>query len=344
MPRRLVALARQTRLWPLWGRLVVTAAIVVVAFGLRWLLLGPGAGYPYLLAFPAVIVAGLIFNRGSAFFAVALSAVLGVFLFIAPWGTFAIPDPVDAVAFVVFLACGLFIAVLIEDLHAAVLEITEVNKRLALAEAEQNMLRQEAAHRRQNDLQRLIATLQLQAQASRDERVRTALNDATGRVQALARVDRRFEQHRNGPTTVDTRDLLEGLAEDLRKSGGAELRPIAFAVRAEAHELAREQAVSLGLVATELIMNALKYAFPQDRAGMISVDFHREGEDLVLIVADDGIGFDPAAAPKGTGLGGRLVRALVAQLGGRAETRSGAAIGGTVCTIRFPAQSPGPAD
>jgi two-component sensor histidine kinase len=91
-------------------------------------------------------------------------------------------------------------------------------------------------------------------------------------------------------------------------------------------------------VATELVANALKYAFPEERAGTVSVGFQREGEGFALTVTDDGVGFDPAAAPKGTGLGGKLVRALVAQLGGRVEVRSGGAQGGTVCTIRFPAR------
>jgi hypothetical protein len=61
-------------------------------------LLGPGAGYPYLVAFPAVIVSGLVFNRGSAFLAVALSALLAASLSAAPGGGLHIPDRTDAVA------------------------------------------------------------------------------------------------------------------------------------------------------------------------------------------------------------------------------------------------------
>jgi two-component sensor histidine kinase len=340
MPRRLTTRTQRTRRWPLWARLLATAAVVLTAFGLRGVLLGPGPGYPYLLAFPAVIVCGLAFGRGSAFLAVALSALLGGLLFVAPTDDLYVSDPRDAVALVLFLAIGTVIAAIVEDLHAAVHEATEVNQRLAAAEAGQRVLRREAAHRRQNDLQRLISTLRLQAQASRDEAVRAALDEAIGRVQALARVDQGFERGGDGHGAVDTRDLLTGLIADLRQSGGAELRPIAFEVLAEAHEVSREQAVSLGLVATELVGNALKYAFPEERAGTVSVGFRREGEHFVLIVADDGVGFDPAAPPRGTGLGGRLVRALAAQLGGRVEVQSGGdARGGTTCTVRFPARA-----
>src|SRR4051812_42160331 len=122
MPRRIAKLARWTRLSPLWARLLATTVTVTVAFGLRWVLLGPGPGYPYLLAFPAVIVSGLAFNRGSAFLAVALCAVLGVFLCVTPVGSLQTPDPRDALALVLFLATGVFIAGLIEDLHGAVHE------------------------------------------------------------------------------------------------------------------------------------------------------------------------------------------------------------------------------
>jgi two-component sensor histidine kinase len=309
--------------------------IVLVAFGFRWLLIGPGGRDPYVITFPAVIVSGLVFNRGCAFFAVFLSALLAA-LSVTPRGGFFVPDRADAVALILFLGAGLFIAVLIEDLHAAVRELTQANRRLAWAEAQQDALRREAAHRRRNDVQRLIATLRLQAQASQDERARGALHEAMARIQAFARIDLRFEAE--GP--VNAHDLFTGLVADLRQGRAAELRPIAFAVAAEAHELSREQAVSLGLIATELIVNALKYAFPKERAGTLSIGFRRGGENFVLTVADDGVGFDPAAAAKGTGLGRKLVRALAAQLGGQVEIRSGDAQGGTVCIVRFPARPP----
>ena len=340
MPRRLIVLARRSRSWPLWARYLATSAIVLAAIGLRWVLLGPGAGYPYLLLFPAVVASGLAFDRGSAVFAAVLSASIAVAVFVAPVGAPYVRDLNDAVALLLFLASGIAIATVIEDMHKAISELAEANKRLAAAEAEQEVLRQEAAHRRQNDLQRLIATLRLQAQASPDERVRAALEEAMGRMRALARVDMRFERHRGAAATVDTHDLLIGLAEDLRQAAGAELRPVAFAVSAEAHELPREQAIPLGLVATELIANALKYAFPAERAGAVSIDFRRDGEEFVLSVADDGIGFDPASEPHGTGLGRKLVRALVSQLHGRADVRTGEGGGGTRCVVRFPARMP----
>ena len=96
-------------------------------------------------------------------------------------------------------------------------------------------------------------------------------------------------------------------------------------------------AVPIGLIVNELVENALKYAFPDDRAGLITVTFDLdEVGRLHLAVADDGIGFDPASARKGGGT--RLVRSLVQQLHGQLE-RSGPP--GTAYDIRFTAEPSG---
>jgi hypothetical protein len=63
----MMMLVPRTRAWSLWARLLGSGVFVLAAFGFRGLLLGPGAGYPYLLAFPAVILSGLVFDRGGAF-------------------------------------------------------------------------------------------------------------------------------------------------------------------------------------------------------------------------------------------------------------------------------------
>jgi two-component sensor histidine kinase len=112
--------------------------------------------------------------------------------------------------------------------------------------------------------------------------------------------------------------------------------PVSFKVNAEPHSLPASRAVLLGLVLNELMTNAIKYAFPDDRAGTVWVGFRREEAHYVLNIEDDGVGYDLAAAPKGTGLGRRITRSLARQLGGQLEVapREG---GGTVCRLAIPA-------
>jgi len=131
--------------------------------------------------------------------------------------------------------------------------------------------------------------------------------------------------------------FLTGLIADLRDMHFGQ-RPVALDARAEPHRVALVHAKPRGLVLNELVVNALKYAFPEDRPGTVSIDFRSRGGDYVLTVRDDGIGIDPTAPPRGTGLGRRMVRALTSQIGGTFEIRPGQAGIGTECTVRWPAR------
>ena len=75
-----------------------------------------------------------------------------------------------------------------------------------------------------------------------------------------------------------------------------------------------DTSVSLGLIVTELAINALKHAFPADRGGKILVDYHSRGRDWTLSVSDNGVGMPTAPIAK-AGLGTTIVRALANQLG-----------------------------
>lgn len=103
------------------------------------------------------------------------------------------------------------------------------------------------------------------------------------------------------------------------------------------HPIDAGDARPLGLILNELVVNALKHAFPGDRAGTVRVDLRRRGDEHALTVLDDGVGMDPASPPRGTRLGRRMARALAAQLGGELETGPGEGGTGTRCTVRWPA-------
>lgn len=300
------------------------------SFGLRRLLFGDTERYPFLLAFPTVVLVGVVFNQGTGIFASLLSVVVAASLVLPPVGSLYVADPNNVVGAAVYMASSVIVAVLMEALHVACAELARsyvaaersaeelraANCQLAAASSDRETLLREAVHRSRNDLQRLSASLHLQIATTADATAQAALREAVMRVEALARVNGRLEGYwHTAGDAVDSQAFIEGLAADLRLAI-INLRPITLIVEAESHPLTATRAIAVGLILNELVTNSLKYAFPGDQAGRIFIRFRQETDVFALSVEDDGIGIAEGAAPQGTGLGRRLVRALAAQLGG----------------------------
>lgn len=92
---------------------------------------------------------------------------------------------------------------------------------------------------------------------------------------------------------------------------------ISLDVTADDSVTTADTSVSLGLIVTELVINALKHAFPGDRAGRILVDYHSRGPNWTLSVGDNGIGISDEPRSAKAGLGTSIVQALATQLGGQ---------------------------
>jgi two-component sensor histidine kinase len=162
---------------------------------------------------------------------------------------------------------------------------------------------------------------------------------AAERVSVMAKVQRRLVRF-EGAVLADSRSFIEELCRDL-ETALIGLRPIRLDIEAESHPIPLNQAVSVGLIINELLVNALKYAFPDDRDGRVSVTFTRTGHEYCLAVTDNGVGLstahESASAPSSTGLGQRLIRSFVAQLGGRHEIEPCSP--GTRVRVCFPAST-----
>jgi two-component sensor histidine kinase len=200
---------------------------------------------------------------------------------------------------------------------------------------EKDLVLQEASHRFKNELAMLSALLRLQERSVEDETARTALASTADRVQVLARVHERLQRAEKA-AVVDMREFIVALCDDLRMALIG-LRPILMKVEAETHRLSQERAVAIGLVINELLTNALKYAFPEDRSGTVKVRFMRQEDGFCLMVIDDGIGIPCERKPDGSGLGQRLIRSMVMQLQGSVEFTPDSGAAGTIVTVRFPA-------
>jgi two-component sensor histidine kinase len=188
----------------------------------------------------------------------------------------------------------------------------------------------ELNHRVKNNLAMVASLLQLQARGSEDQ-VREHLVKAAARVQSIAEVHDALS--RGGGDAVDFGAYLQDLCASLRRSLAIE-DCIALRVETEPENVSVETAISLGMVVNELVTNAVKYAYPKGEAGAITVAFRRDGHRLTLTVGDHGQGL--ASEPGAGGLGTRLVRSLLDQLGGEMRVRND---GGTAFEITLPAEA-----
>ncbi|WP_029000012.1 PAS domain S-box protein [Azohydromonas australica] len=191
----------------------------------------------------------------------------------------------------------------------------------ALAEALQarEVLLYELNHRVKNNLQIVSSLLSLQLRSVRDADARRAIEQAGARVGVMARLHLElYQSGRHGE--LDLARWLRRLAQDqLRLLGQG--RAIALDYQADTTlSLAVDQAVPLSLMVSELLSNALKYAFPDGRGGTVRLQLRRAGQGVQLLVADDGVGLPPQLDPEtGTGLGLRIVQALAGQIDARLE-------------------------
>jgi chemotaxis protein methyltransferase CheR len=209
---------------------------------------------------------------------------------------------------------------------------------------QKEVLLAEMQHRVVNSLQIIASILMLKARAVTSEETRQHLTDAHRRVMSVAAV----QQHLHSATMNDKMDIapyLTRLCESLSESMIGESRPAKLKVIADSGEVISSDAVSLGLIVTELVINALKYAFPDSRdSATVTVRYEVNGTNWKLSVSDNGIGKkDGAAPPSKGGLGTSLVKALAQQLNAQVTTvssRDGMSV--SVEHATFSAKTPAP--
>jgi PAS domain S-box-containing protein len=195
------------------------------------------------------------------------------------------------------------------------------------AETQQRVLLNELNHRVKNNMQMLQILLEAGARRARSPDAREVLEEASGRVIAMAAAQRVLYTTHDA-ARFNARDFLGAVCETVKQTFPAEL---VIDHEADAVQLPNDAAMPLALIANELLTNAVKYGLNGQDAGTIRVRLKQEDNSLLFYVEDDGPGFDlQSVKRRSSGLA--LVQGLARQLRGKFEvTRTPA----TRCSVRF---------
>jgi len=217
-----------------------------------------------------------------------------------------------------------------ERVAARTRELEAANERLTGLVAERDTLLVEVNHRAKNSLAVAAALLGIQGRRQTDPAVKIMFDEAQDRLRAMARVHDLLSKSETSQR-VDLAAYVTDLCEGLRSITADDAR-ISLEVKAQEGLLVEaDAAFPLGIVLTELITNAVKYAFPAPRSGTILAQAQRSRPGWVeLLIRDDGVGMSNFREGS---LGYGLVRSLVRQIRGEIDVRSNA---GVTVTISFP--------
>lgn len=178
---------------------------------------------------------------------------------------------------------------------------------------EKSLLLDEIQHRVANSLQIIAGVLMQSARRVASDETRSHLYDAHQRVMSVASLQHHLAQTRLGD--VELRSYLVDLCKSIAESMIHDRDRLSLEVRANPCVTGADASMSLGLIVTELAINAIKHAVPGKRRGKIIVGYDAKGLAWTLSVTDDGIGMPAAPASAVAGLGSGIVRALTRQLG-----------------------------
>ena len=189
---------------------------------------------------------------------------------------------------------------------------------------------QEVQHRVANSLQIIASVLMQSARRVQSEEARGHLHNAHHRVMSIAAVQKQLSTSQGG--NVELHSYFTQLCESLGASMISEEDRLSISVAVDDSAVEADVSVSLGLIVTELVINALKHAFPEQKVGTIKIDYRSTGSDWTLSVTDDGVGMPVGGDAPKAGLGTGIVEALVRNLQG--EIQLSDAKPGTAVTIR----------
>lgn len=217
-------------------------------------------------------------------------------------------------------------------LEAQQAEINLKNASLQHLLTEKDWLLKEIHHRVKNNLHMVVGLLDTQSSFLKNEDALLAIAESQHRVQAMSLIHQRLYQSEN-LSSIDMHAYIYELTDYLRDCFNTGLR-IRFDLQVAPVSLPLSHSIPLGLILNEAITNAIKYAFPDNREGIITISLQcTYGNEYVLIISDNGVGL-PAGfdQQKNNSLGMTLMQGLSGDVDGSFEIENDY---GTSITIVF---------
>lgn len=194
-------------------------------------------------------------------------------------------------------------------------ERNRAEREMREAKERAEVLLHEVNHRVANSLALVAALVGMQARSVSEPSASHALAEIQHRIAAIAGVHRRLYTSHD-VRSVDIAGYLESLLSELEETLKEAGHTSTVQVSAEPVEVPTDKAVSIGMIVTELVTNAFKYAYPSKAGGEIRVLVRQtEPGRVKLTVEDDGVGWRGEGPIKGTGVGSRIITALARGLG-----------------------------
>jgi two-component sensor histidine kinase len=212
-------------------------------------------------------------------------------------------------------------------------ELKAIQKQLMASLKEKEVLLREIHHRVKNNLQVVCSLLRVQRRSLENAQQAAMFQESENRIVSMATVYEKLYQSSN-LSELNAGEYLSSLVRNIQGSYEAIGRGIELRTELEDVILNPDSAIPLGLIATELVSNCLKHAFPNPVNGRIQVSLRSVNDTRVeLKVRDNGIGLpERTDAAECTSLGLRLVGIFVQQLGGELQISRDA---GTAISVRF---------
>lgn len=326
----------QLRIWAVAQRSPVyqwtfACLAIVVAISLRYYI-DPAlpSGFPYLTIFPAVTLTGYFAGTRAGIAVAAACGLAAWYLFLAPFHSFSLNAPS-------ILALGFYLLIVTTDLvllHAMRFALTkleaEKSRSDSLASANKTMFH-ELQHRVSNNLQVVASLLKMQRRNVADDSAKTALDQATARLQVVASIQRQL--HNPKRQTTDMGQLMRDVLPEVVSSSALSDR-VRLAFDVEPVIVSGDQATPLALILVELVSNAVEHAARDDTITHLHLTMRSRGDQAIIIVQDDGDGLPPDfVAEKSRSLGLRVALQFTEQLGGTLLFET---VNGTRVTLTIP--------